>query len=185
MALSLHRGIEADLIWREFGSEQNYTEHYSAIHSHSAFFESIVDLSRFQAISGLGRFIDYSNSGMSFSELIKRLKKSEYNQIEVNALFDEYQKHQPLWEKIRILRGGVVAHTSRNQSEIELYKKAEIKNDEISSAVTVARELLGRVAVLLNVKDSLISKPTVQVKLDCKEILVALSSKELASETCT
>ena len=178
MALSLHRAIEADLMWREFRSEENYSEHYSAIYTHRAFFEGIVDLSRFQAISGLGRFVDRSKSGMSFPELIKRLKKSQYDQNVISELSEEYQNHETIWQKIIILRGGVVAHTSRNKSEAELFREAKISNDEITLAVTVSKSLMERVAALINVRDSLISKPTTQVTSDCKNIFVALSAME-------
>ncbi len=178
MALSLHRAIEADAMWREFGSEENYKEHQSAIYEHRAFFESIIDLSRFQAISGLGRFTDRSSSGMSFPELLKRLKKSNYDQAVVKKLSEQYAENEHIWKKIKVLRGGVVAHTSRTESEVALFKKAGITNDEVSMAIATAKNLLAQVSVLLGVENSLISKPVIPVKSDCRRILSAISAVE-------
>lgn len=186
LALSLQSAVEANEIWRELSSSENYNKYQAEIDEYGYFFESIVDISRSQVISGVARFSDRSQSGLSVRKMFKQLRSAGYNGIKIDELESVYEDYEHLWEKIRTIRGGATAHTSKTKTEKETYEEASIKNDELSLCVNTSRAILIEISDLIEVHDSVISKSEGKVKSDCKRLLAnLLSSKQTIDALCT
>ena len=185
IALSLQSAVEADELWRELGSLENYNAYRSEIYDHQHFFQSVVELARSQVLSGLARFSDKSKSSLSIKELFKQLRSSGYDSGLIGNLEASYKENEVLWEKIRKIRVEALAHTSKTNSSIEVYEAASIQNDEISSCVENARLILLQIANLLAVNNSLISKPQGNIRKDCMGIFRGLKMLKEAEEKCT
>ena len=171
LSLAIQRAVEAEQVWREFGSPENHNKYSTQFDIYIPFFNTTRDLALCQLLTFVSRAYDSASGALNIEKLLKRMKKANYPVQEIDELMRLYSSHDHLWKKIKILRDECIAHTSSNYSEKMAFKNANIKNDEVSLAVDVARNILVKSGEIIGVRNSYISKGNLEVKEDCNKLL--------------
>ena len=184
LSLAIQRAVDADQIWRELGSPENHKAYSTQFNIYIPFFGATRDLALCQLLTFIARAYDKTSGSLNIQKLLERMKKADYCSHSVDDLLLLLESHAELWGKLRVLRNECIAHTSSNYSEKQAFQKAQIKNDEVSLAVAVARTILLEAADILSVDNSLISKGDWQVKEDCNKLLRNLKAGREARLKC-
>ena len=191
IAISVQRSVEADQLWRTLGSSENHNEYKTQFDIYIPFFESVRDLALCQLITNIARVNDRAKGALSVERLIERIDRSNYGTEQVLEIREKYKFNSEYWEKLKDLRDKCIVHSAAAISEKEIFKEVGITNDQISSSVALAREIMINIGSLINVNNSLLGHTDWTVQEDCNKLLSNLKSgrsaklRELGQQECT
>ena len=176
MALSVHKTVCADEVWRTIISPDTYELYENQMNTYIPFFVTVTNSSLNEVITGLARFSDKRKDAAKAEKLFKLLEKGDFCQNVISDLRAQYEKHNEVWVKLRTLRNEVLAHSSAHQSEVEVFRKVGITPNDISAAVTTAREIMVDVSRLVGIKDSIIFETKGKAATDTIKLLKNLKA---------
>lgn len=170
LALSIQRSVDADQLWRSLGSKESHEKHSTEFQMYAPFFNSIRELALSQLVINLARINDKPKNALNIFKLIDRIKKSECESNEIDDILEILNNHKDLWDKITTLRKAI-AHSSSSTSEVGIFNEANITNNQISEAVSIARDGMIKISKILDVQDSMLELGNTLVKMDVYKLL--------------
>lgn len=150
LSLTIAETMSAEQIWRYLISPQTHNEYRTQLDIYIPFFNGVRQSTFVTTIMGLAKFSDSQSNALNAEILFELLLSAGADGKEVEGLRIKYKAYEVTWKKIMKIRHNVFAHISASMKEDEAFAMVGITQNEISSAVKVAHEILVSAGNLLD-----------------------------------
>jgi hypothetical protein len=130
--------------WRYLGAPKVQEEFDVQFSMFIPSFNAVRRSSLIACITCLGRFADTHRKAVSLPNVVRDLKKLQWNLQALDEIEKTYSENAVNWQKIRELRNMVFAHSNKEKDERAVFAEVQITPDEISKCVSDAKGIVYR-----------------------------------------